>query len=34
MVQTQLQALGGKIEVESEVNKGSAFIVSFKKQLK
>lgn len=33
MVQTQLQALGGKIEVESEVNKGSVFIVSFKKQL-
>lgn len=33
MVQTQLQALGGKIEVESEVNKGSVFTVSFKKQL-
>lgn len=34
MVQTQLQALGGKIEVESEVNMGSIFTVSFKKQLK
>jgi len=34
MVQTQLQALGGKIEVESEVNKGSTFTVSFKKQPK
>lgn len=33
MVQTQLQALGGKIEVESEVNKGSVFTVSFKRQL-
>ncbi len=33
MVQTQLQALGGKIEVESEVNKGSTFTVLFKKQV-
>ncbi|MDD2792429.1 MAG: PAS domain S-box protein [Sediminibacterium sp.] len=31
MVETQLQALGGKIDVESEVNKGSTFTVSFKK---
>jgi PAS domain S-box-containing protein len=33
MTKSQVEVMGGKIEVESEVNKGSTFRVEFKKQL-
>ena len=29
MVKTQVEALGGKISIESEVNKGTTFIIQF-----
>ena len=29
MVKTQVETLGGKISVESEVNKGTRFIIQF-----
>jgi ligand-binding sensor domain-containing protein/signal transduction histidine kinase len=32
LVKTQVEALGGNISVESEVNKGTTFIINFKKQ--
>jgi PAS domain S-box-containing protein len=33
MVKTQVEALGGKISVESEVNKGTSFVIEFEKNL-
>jgi signal transduction histidine kinase len=34
MVKTQVEALGGKISVKSEVNKGTEFKIVFKKEEK
>lgn len=33
LVKSQMESMGGKIEVESEVNKGSTFILKFKTQI-
>ena len=32
LVRTQIESMGGSIEVQSEVNKGTQFIIKFKKK--
>lgn len=34
LVRTQIESMGGSIEVQSEVNKGTQFIIKFKKKIK